>query len=305
MKAATAFAPGGIGNLGVGFDVLGMALESPGDRVTVTVSDRPGVRIVAVTGVVTDLPRVAEDNTAGAALLALVAEARADFGLDVAIDKGIPLGSGMGGSAASAVGAVVAGNAVLPSPLPEEVLLRCAVRGEAVASGAYHADNVAPCLLGGLTLTGPGEDPWVTRVRAPRGVVAVVVRPDQRLDTRLSRSVLDRTVPLATFVHQSADLARFVAACFTDDLDAIGQCLRDVVVEPKRAPLIPRFAEVQRAAFAAGALGCSIAGAGPSVFAWARQADADRVEAAMVHAFGPGCAAVRSRVDAPGARIVP
>lgn len=304
MRRATAFAPGGIGNLGVGFDVLGMALESPGDRVTVTASDRPGVRIVDVTGCVTELPRAPEENTAGAALLALLAEARVELGLDVAIDKGIPLGSGMGGSAASAVGAVVAGNALLPQPLPERALLRCAVRGEAVASGAYHADNVAPCLLGGITLTGPGQDPWVARVPAPRGVVAIVVRPDQRLDTRRARAVLDPTVPLAVHVRQSADLARFVAACFAGDVDAIGECLRDHVVEPRRAPLIPGFAAVQAAAFAAGALGCSIAGAGPSVFAWARPADADRVEAGMVGAFGPGCAAVRSRVDAPGARVI-
>ncbi|MEZ4241572.1 MAG: homoserine kinase [Myxococcota bacterium] len=219
MSAATAFAPASVGNLGVGFDVLGMALTAPGDRVTVTRSDAPGVRITSVTGVVSALPERAEDNTAGAALLALLHEARPGFGLDVQLHKGIPLGSGLGGSAASAVGAVVAANALLPQPAPLERLIDWAAAGEAVASGAKHYDNVAPCVLGGIALVGAGG--WFHRLPAPTGLVAVVAHPALRLDTAHSRSVLPAAVPMAAFVDQSGRLARFVAACFTDDRAAV------------------------------------------------------------------------------------
>jgi homoserine kinase len=300
----TAFAPASIGNLAVGFDALGMAVEVPGDRVTVERTESPGVTMRVTTGCVTDLPARAEENTAGAALLALLEEVQPGFGLAVQLHKGIPLGSGLGGSAASAVGAVVAANALLSEPAGVERLLHWASAGEAVASGARHLDNVAPCLLGGIVLVGRG---WTQRIPAPAGLVAVVAHPALRLDTARSRAVLPGEVPMAAFVDQSGRLGRFVAGCFSGDVGAIGAAMRDVVVEPARAPLVPGFRDVQAVALTAGAIACSISGGGPSVFAWCRGEAGDAVGAAMVAAFGRAglqARAMVSRLDAPGARVV-
>ncbi|MFY8135668.1 MAG: homoserine kinase [Aquimonas sp.] len=303
---ARAFAPASIGNVGVGFDLLGLVIEGAGDTVTVSRSDTPGVRILAIRGSEIELPTEPENNTAGRALLSLIERAQPGFGMDVEIDKGIAYGSGMGGSAASAVAAVVAANALLDAPLDVDALYACALDGEAVASGGRHGDNVAPMLLGGLVLT-VGDAPPL-KLPTPAGVYSVLVHPDCVLETRRARAALATPYALHEFVTQNGHLARFLAGLYRNDLALIRAGLRDELVEPRRAALIPGFEDVKQAALAADALGASISGAGPSVFAWCLgRAAAERAGAAMRAAFAAhdlDSQIYISPLDAPGARLL-
>jgi len=285
LERATAFAPASVGNVAIGFDILGFAVGALGDRVTVTRTAEPGVDIRAVRGVVQDISREALDNTAGRALLALQEALRPGCGFAVEIDKGIPLGSGLGGSAASAVAAVVAANALLPNPCTQLELLKFAMAGEAVASGGQHVDNIAPSLYGGLVLTVGIDHPRVKQIPVPAAIRAVIVHPHMFLATARARAILKGSVELSDFVWQTANLAGFISGCYTNDLDMIRASLEDVVIEPQRQALIPGFQEVRRAAMEAGALGCSISGAGPTMFAWARESNAVAVRSAMSREF--------------------
>jgi homoserine kinase len=297
-----------VGNVAVGFDVLGHPLAAVGDRVTVRRVERPGVEIEAITGLDVRIPHDPEKNTATAGLIALLRERELPFGVVVSIDKAIPLGSGMGGSAASAVGALVATNALLDEPLTPLELLRYALVGETVASGSAHGDNLAPGLFGGLTLVRAMDPPDVVRIPVPEEVRCVLVYPHLRLDTRDARSVLPAQVSRQTAVEHGGNLAAFVMGCSTGDLELIRRSFVDLLAEPHRAALVPGFREVQAAALEAGALGCSLSGAGPSVFAWcADDAAACAVRTAMRESFertGVETAAWISPVDAPAAHLV-
>jgi homoserine kinase len=284
-RRATAFAPASVGNVAIGFDILGFAIDALGDRVSVARRPAPGVTISAIRGAQVDLPLEPESNTAGRALLAMSHSLALDFGLEMQIEKGIPLGSGLGGSAASAVGAVVAANALLDPPCSKLELLKFAMEGEAVASGSVHVDNIAPSLFGGLVLTVGIDHPRVKQIPVPPEVRAVIVHPHMFLSTRQARAILSRSVDLSDFVWQTANLAGFISGCYTNDLDMIRASFEDVVIEPQRQALIPGFSEVRQAAMRAGALGCSIYGAGPAMFAWALEARAEEVRAAMRHEF--------------------
>ena len=282
---ATAFAPATVGNVAVGFDILGHAFGVIGDRVRADRVAEPGVRVRGVTGIAAGLPLEAERNTAGKAVLSLVASASPQFGIEISIEKGIPLASGLGGSAASAVAAVVAANQLLERPLAEIDLLTHAIAGEAVASGSRHADNIAPALFGGLVLTVGIDNPRIKRIPVPPSVRCVLLHPHMFVSTQQARSVLTRLVDLSDVVWQTANLAGFIAGCYTNDLALIREAFEDVMIEPQRAKLIPGFAQVKQAALAAGALGCSISGAGPSVFAWCEAESAVRVREGMQRAF--------------------
>ena len=282
---ATAFAPASVGNVAIGFDILGFSVDALGDRVSVARRAEPGVAISAVRGIAGELPHEPRDNTAGRALLAMQEAVQPDFGFVLEIDKGIPLGSGLGGSAASAVGAVVAANALLPAPCSRPELLKFAMAGEAVASGSRHVDNIAPALYGGLVLTVGIDEPRVKQIPVPAAIRAVIVHPHMFLATARARAILKRSVELSDFVWQTANLAGFISGCYTDDLDMIRASLEDVVIEPQRQALIPGFHEVRRAALQAGALGCSISGAGPAMFAWALEGSSGAVMAAMRREF--------------------
>lgn len=284
-ERATAFAPASVGNVAIGFDIMGFSVDALGDRVTVSRRASPGVEITATRGVAGELPREPGDNTAGRALLAMQEAVRPGFGFSVEIDKGIPLGSGLGGSAASAVGAVVAANALLPQPLAQLELLKFAMAGEAVASGARHADNIAPSLFGGLVLTVGIDHPRIKQIPVPPGIRAVIVHPHMFLATARARAILKRSVELSDFVWQTANLAGFISGCYTNDLDMIRASFEDVVIEPQRAALIPGFHEVRQGAMQAGALGCSISGAGPSMFALVREPSAAAVLESMRREF--------------------
>lgn len=307
--AATAYAPASIGNVGVGYDTLGCALEGvAGDRVTVRRLDEPVVRVGSMTGLNAEaLPTAAADNTATKALQSLRGANDHAPGFEVSIDKGIPLSSGMGGSAASAVGAVVAANALLDDPLSNDALLLHALQGEAVASGSIHADNVAPCLYGGLVLTREVDPPDVVPIPAPQDVRCVLVHPHLTIKTREARACVPDALPTSNVTRQTAHLGAFIAACYRDDVALLGRALRDFLVEPHRAALVPGFADVQSAAMDAGALGCTLAGAGPSLFAWTRTHDAPSVRDAMTAAFAAHDVATDawiSPIDAPGAALV-
>jgi homoserine kinase len=289
MNSATVFAPATVANVAVGFDILGFAFGELGDTVTVHRVDDPDPAIpVVIDGVRSapfegdqDLPVAPRDNTATRALLAMVDDLGLSCGFRVQIEKGIPLGSGMGGSAASAVGAVVAANALLggipgASPCTRHQLLPYALAGEAAASGTAHGDNVAPCLFGGLSAFLPFDPPRVVPLPVPSGLHCVLVRPRLRQDTRAQRALLSADVPLEAHVRQSAHLTGFIAACYGDDLELLRVSMQDVLIAPQRGPSIPGFEQARAAARDAGAIGCAIAGSGPSLFAWVARAEQGR-----------------------------
>jgi len=282
---AVAFAPASIGNVAVGFDVLGQSAPIAGDTVRAARSPDPGVRISMVTGIAADLPLHPERNTASVAVAAMIKGLGLDHGFVLSIEKGIPLASGLGGSAASAVAAVVAANAVLDAPVEPIRLLAFAAAGEKVASGAVHLDNLAASLFGGLVLVVGIERAIVTRVPVPAGVRTVLAHPHFELSTRAAREVLSKTVSLSDATRQQGHLAGFVMGCFASDLALVRASLEDVMIEPQRKHLIPGFDRVKAAAVSAGALGCSIAGAGPTMFAWAVEKDAEAVRRGMADAF--------------------
>lgn len=262
---ATAFAPASVGNVGVGFDIIGHSIEGAGDTVTVRRISAPEIRVIAIRGTLTQLPLETENNTAARALRAMREDLNLAYGYEIEIEKGIALGSGMGGSAASATAAVVAANALLQTPLPREALYRYALEGEAAASGSYHGDNVGPQLLGGLVLATRDS---LTAIPTPDNLYCALVHPHFVLETRKAREALTGHYALKEFIEQSEGLALLLAGCFKSDFSLMRRGLNDVLIEPRRSPLIPGFAKVKQAALGHGALGASISGAGPSVFAW-------------------------------------
>ena len=307
-SSATAFAPASVGNIGVGFDLLGHAIDGPRDLATVRRIDTPEVRIDAIRGRVAGvdvLPLDAAANTAGRALLSLRERLALPFGFAVELEKGIPLGSGLGGSAASCVAALVAANALLDAPLAREALYDFALDGESASSGSRHGDNVAPMLLGGVALATATR---ALRIEAPDWLHAVVVHPDQVLETRRSRAALADPYPLHDLVAQTAHLAQFLLGLQRGDAALLRDGLHDVLVEPRRAPLIPGFARVKAAALDHGALGSSISGGGPSVFAWFdSKPAAERAAPAMRQAFadaGFDARAYVTPVNAPRAEVI-
>ena len=312
IERVTAFAPASIGNLGVGFDMLGLALEGIGDRVTAARVDTAGVSIDGILGPDgrqhPQLSSQADRNTASIAAQALWDAHGGDGGLSLAVHKGVPLKSGMGSSAASAVAAVVAVNALLAEPLDTAALLPFALEGEKFASNGLHADNVAPSLLGGLVLCPQVLLPRTISLPVPRGVSAVLLHPELEVSTAEARQRLAPSYALDLWLAQQGYLAAFVAACASSDLDLIRASLRDVIIEPQRADVVPCFADVQAAALAAGALGCSLSGSGPSIFSLAEDAGAGAIAAAMEQAcrrHGLECQTWISSMQAPGAHVEP
>ena len=303
----TAFAPATVANLGPGLDVLGLALASPGDRVTARRTGGSGVTIDGITGDGGMLPLDPTANTAGIAAAATLAKAGIASGVALTIVKGMPIGSGLGSSAASAAAAAYAVNLLIGSPLRKVELVGPCLSAEAAVSGR-HADNVAAALLGGLIVVRSLDPLDLVRLPVPEGLVLAVVTPKMELSTRAARAALPKEIPLASLVRNTANIAALVSACYSGDLGLLGRSLTDAVATPARAPLIPGCAEVIEAALDAGALGSSISGAGPSVFALCRsERSAAEVAAAMAGAFArKGLAAdvLVSPADCPGARRV-
>jgi homoserine kinase len=307
LESVAAFAPATVSNVACGFDVLGFAVEGPGDEVLACRRGESGVVISALEGDGGRLPRDAGRNTAGVATRALLElVGRTGEGIDLRIHKRMPLASGLGSSAASAVAAVHAVDRLLGLGLPRVELLRCALEGERMACGSAHADNAAPCLYGGFVLVRALEPLDVVELPVPPGLSCALVRPHVEVETRMARGVLGDTVPLKAMVRQCGDLGALVAGLFRGDLALIGRALEDHVAEPLRAALVPGFRQVQAAARGAGALGCSLSGSGPSIFALCTSpVDAERVADAMAAALRElaiPADRLTSPVGAPGVR---
>lgn len=294
MKAvrteATAFAPATVANVACGFDVLGFALESPGDEVTVRVTTERGVRITSISSddglPELNLPTNPHENTAGGAVMAYLEGISADFGVEMSIRKRMPAGSGMGSSAASAAAALVALNALVEKPLSPEELVDYGMKGEAIASGSEHADNVAPAIMGGIVLIRGYNPTDVIRIDAPPHLHCTVLRPHCEVSTKEARTILPKEIPMKTAITQWGNLAGLIAGLLKRDDGLIARSLKDVVAEPYRAALIPGFYAIQQAALDAGALGCSISGSGPSIFALSTSRDAaGRIGTAMHNAL--------------------
>ncbi len=305
----TAFAPASIGNVAVGFDMLGLAIEGAGDRVSARRGDHDGVRISAVYGLDgkehAGLSRHVSENTAGVAAAALW-EVHGTGGLELIVRKGVPLQSGMGSSAASAVAGAVAANALLDKPMALGDLMPFALAGEAVASGGIHADNVAPSLLGGLVLCPEVLLPDVFSLEVPSGISSVLLHPELSVNTAESRRGLARNYTLEQWLDQLGYFGGFIAACRNNDHQLLARCLKDVTIEPQRAASVSCFGAVRDAALAAGALGCSLSGSGPSLFALCADDDAGDVAAAMERACRAekiDCQSWVSSMSAAGARI--
>ncbi len=306
-NAVTAFAPATVANLAAGFDVLGLALHGLGDTVTARLVPGHGVRVDAITGDGGQLPTDPALNTAAIAATHTLRRAGIDVGVALEVHKGLPIGSGLGSSAASAAAAAFAVNRLLGNPLRKGELVEPCMEAEAVVAGR-HADNVAPALLGGLILVRGTEPLDLVRLPVPDGLTMVVVTPAFALRTKDARDALPREVPLRALVGASANIAGLVAACFSGDLALLGRCLADEVVTPARARLIPGCEAVIGAALDAGALGSSISGAGPSVFALCRSLrSASECARAMQAAFaeaGLDATTLISPADCPGARTL-
>lgn len=307
-RVVTAFAPATVSNVACGFDVLGFALERPGDHVTVRFASS-GVRIDEITGDDGRLPREAWRNTAGAAAQALLRTLGERRGVAMTIQKGLPLSSGLGGSAASAAAAVVAVDALLGAHAPLDTLIACAIEGEGLGSRSAHPDNIAPALCGGFVLVRHPDPPDIVRLPVPAGLTAVVVHPDLEIETAGARALLGKDVPLADAIRQWANLGALVAGLHRGDFALISRALEDTIAEPRRAPLVPGLAAIKQAAAGAGALGCSLSGSGPSLFALCQGAEiAERVAAAMTAAvkanIGGTPQTYVSSIAPHGARVV-
>jgi homoserine kinase len=309
MTSVTAFAPATVSNVACGFDVLGFALHEPGDRVTARFIES-GVRIDGIDGDNGRLPREAHKNTASVAVQALLGKLGDTRGIALHVTKGLPLSSGLGGSAASAAAAVVAADALLGARSSYETLIACALEGEKLGAGSSHADNIAPCICGGFVLVRHASPPDVVRLPVPRGLTAVVVHPDLEIETAKARALLGTTVPLHDAVEQWANLGAFVHSLHTGDFKLMSRSLHDSIAEPRRAPLEPGLAAIKQAAADAGALGSSLSGSGPSLFALCPDADvAARVAEAMTRAvhthIGGEAQTYVAQVAEQGARVVP
>ena len=271
MNSVKAFAPATVANVSCGFDIFGFAIQEPGDTVELFKRDEPGIVITDITGDEGRLPRQAEKNSVTVVMLALLKHLGiSDLGCEVVLRKNMPLGSGMVSSAASAVAGVVAMNELLGNPLSRKELLPFAMEGERIASGSAHADNVGPSLLGGFVVIRSYNPLDIFTIPVPDDLYCTLVHPDIEINTKDARFILRNEVSLKNTIAQMGNVAGLVAGLMKADYDLISRSMVDVIIEPVRSILIPEFKEVKQAAISNGALGCSISGAGPSMFALSR-----------------------------------
>jgi homoserine kinase len=264
MNEIKIFSPATVANVSCGFDVLGFCLDSVGDKMVIKKTNKKGIHITKIEGF--DLPYEAELNVAGVSALAMYNAINVDFGFEIEIYKNIKPGSGIGSSAASAVGSVFGMNKLLGNPFNKTELTAFAIKGEALASKCEHADNLAPALFGGVTLVKSLSPLQILEIPTPNDLFATIVHPQIEIKTSDSRALLPEQVPLSDAITQWANLASLVHALHTNDYKLIGNSLKDVIVEPYRSRLIPYFNEVKEAALKANALGVGISGSGPSIF---------------------------------------
>ncbi|HXD73897.1 MAG TPA: homoserine kinase [Vicinamibacterales bacterium] len=307
-RVVTAFAPATVSNVACGFDVLGFPMSEPGDTVSAHFI-ASGLEITDIIGDGGRIPRAPEKNTASVAAKAMLDMLGETRGVALTITKGLPLSSGLGGSAASAAAAVVAVNGLCGGAATMDQLVAAALIGEGLGAGGAHPDNIAPAICGGFVLVRHPNPPDIVRLPVPDGLTCVVIHPDLEIETAKARALLGTTVGLKDAIKQWANLGAMVHALHTSDFDLLARTLEDSVAEPKRAPLIPGLANIKKAAMEAGALGSSISGSGPSIFALCRgRAAGDRVAAAMTAAvakeIGGESQVYVSAISSRGARVI-
>lgn len=285
-KEIKVFAPATVANVSCGFDVLGFAVDSPGDEAIVKMVDKQGVIITKITGDGGRLPLDPNKNTVSATIIKMLDHLGEKRGFEIELHKKMPLGSGLGSSAASSVAGIFAVNELLGNPLSKIQLLPFAMEGERLASGTAHADNVAPALYGGFVLIRSYNPLDVISIHTPSDLHAAIVHPHIEVETRDARSILRKDIKLKDAITQWGNVAGLVTGLLTDDYSLIGRSMQDVIVEPLRAILIPGFYEVKEAAMLAGALGGGISGSGPSIFSVSEGKEtAEKAGKAMVDAF--------------------
>lgn len=286
IRTVKAFAPATVANVAIGFDVLGFTFAGVGDYIQLTRrhDDQFIIDTIKTVNANEQLPFDIKQNTASYVIQKACAALNVRGGFNISIEKGIPLSSGMGGSAASAVAALTAFNAFLAKPLSPNELLPFALLGEEIASGQAHADNIAPCIFGGLTLTHSLDPVCVLQLPTPN-LYCVLIHPHLYISTKAARKILKEHVPLKDHVKQSANLAAFITSLYESDLSLFAKSLEDNIIEPQRAHLIPAFYEMKNAALNAGALGFSISGSGPTLFAFAKTKQGAETVATRVQAI--------------------
>lgn len=306
-KQVHVFAPASIANVGAGFDVLGIALEQPGDIVIAERCREPGLHF----SVQETSPTLFDSNKNVAAHVAelMMQELKPEFGITMVLHKKMPVGSGLGSSGASCAAAVFAVNQLLVQPLEKMDLMRFAVEGERLASGSAHADNVAPSLLGGACLIRSYHPLDIIQLPVKNSMFWIVAHPDHVIRTEMARGLLPQMISLSSSIEQSGNLGALIAGLITGDNELIGKAIIDKIAEPVRAPLIPAFNEVKQAALAAGALGFSISGSGPSVFAVAASQNvANQIADAIKETFSKvaeiRCDTYVSRINLKGAKML-
>jgi homoserine kinase len=284
IKEINVFAPATVANVGPGFDVLGMTLSEVGDIVNFKLNDKNKLCLFDETGC--NLPLDTEKNVTSVAIQYMLNELGSKQGIDITFKKKINPGSGIGSSAASCAAGAFGANELLGRPFSRNELVRFAMQGEKMSSGSAHADNVAPCLLGGFTIV-QGYDPLkVVSIPYPKSLHCIILHPDIEIKTADSRRILRKEISLHKAVKQWGNVAGLVAGLMLSDMDLIRASLNDVIIEPVRSMLIPGFKEVKEAALTNDALGCSISGSGPSIFALTDSAEkAARIHAAMTDVY--------------------
>ncbi|HEY8401477.1 MAG TPA: homoserine kinase [Cytophagaceae bacterium] len=308
MESIKVFAPATVANVACGFDVLGFAVDSPGDEVTLKLTSKSGVKITSITGDDGRLPKDTERNTAGVAVTRFLRHINEDKGIEISLNKKMPLGSGLGSSAASAVAGVFAVNELLGRPMKQEDLLPFAMEGERIACGSAHADNVAPSLLGGFVLIRSYSPLDVIKIPTPVNLFCTIIHPQIEVQTKDARDILKKQISLKDAVIQWGNVGGLITGLMMSDYGLIGRSMHDVIIEPVRSVLIPGYDDAKQCALEAGALGAGISGSGPSIFALSTTEEtAIKVGAAMQKVFDSisiGSEVYVSRINNSGPQIL-
>ncbi|MDA3860316.1 MAG: homoserine kinase [Melioribacteraceae bacterium] len=308
MKSIKVFAPASVSNVGPGFDILGFALNEPGDEIVLTKTYNGKIEITNITGDDGKLPYDVEKNTASVAIKSLVEKYEISDGVSIEVNKKMGLGSGLGSSAASAVGAVFAFNELFELNLSNADLLPHALAGEFVASKAIHADNVAPSLYGGFILIRGYNPIDIIKIKSPKDLFCTIIYPNIEIKTREARAILPKDIPLKNVVSQTGNVAALIYGLATDDYSLISRSLNDVIIEPVRSKLISGYYDIKKTAMEAGALGCNISGSGPSMFALSNSEEvANRIALEtkrVVTELGIGGVTYVSQVNQVGPKIL-
>ncbi len=307
MDEIKIFSPASVANISCGFDVLGFCLGPVGDEMIIRKSDSSGVKIIKIEG--QELPLDVKKNVAGVAAEALLNELKTERGFEIEIYKNIKAGSGIGSSAASAAGAVFGINELLNKPFTAHELINFAMEGEGLASGSVHADNVAPVLLGGITLVRTTDPIDVVQLPTPKELTAVIMHPKIELKTVHAREIIKKNVTMEKAIQQWGNLGAFVSALYDEDYDLMSRSLKDEIVEPMRSLLIPEFESLKKASKDVGALGFGISGSGPSVYALTKGVDtAEKVYEAIneiISSIGIDFEIYISKINQQGIKILP